>query len=254
MFNFRRGVPKQLKSIDLEKGEFSYLQNVDNISIMKYRDKKVIYLIFSNCSPDVVVSGKGNKEKPLVVDLYNKFMGSVDQIDQQVNNYSQVRKTVSWAKKTLIRLFELCQVSARGLWSRYSGLPEGRADDSVRAFMYELSDEWTGFSKILERERSQKLEMRNNSCHQPVKSENRRVCRVCLVESGEKKKSVYFCASCESLPALCPECFIPFHSEKSHKYLQKRNRTPKKLVEQNKKLRLSFPYILWLLCVVLLFF
>ena len=203
LFSFRIGIPEILREVKLEKGEFVSLQNEDGISIMKYRDKKEIFLIFSTCAPkDTVVVG--NKTKPVSVNKYNKEMGHCDQTDQQCNLYSQLRRS-NWAHKLIFRLFELSQNSARGLFKEFSGW----TDTSVRAFARGVSTDWTGFNCVdnVETVREENVVEKSEHCLKNIPKRKR--CRVCALKKVRKDTS-FVCPACDR--GYCVECFFVFHS------------------------------------------
>lgn len=110
-----RGEPAEFKTLKLTKGETT-ARHDDNVMVLCWQDKRLVKMI-STCHQEekrvVNVRQRGQRElvpieKPTCIIDYNANMNGVDRIDQQIQYYPFVRKTIKWHKKFSTYLMELC--------------------------------------------------------------------------------------------------------------------------------------------------
>ena len=80
-------------------------------------------LTFCVADEDVVVKRRGkDKLVPLVVNIYNDSMGSVDRSDQMIISYPVERKRLKkWSKKMWLHLINMCVFNAQILQKKQGG-------------------------------------------------------------------------------------------------------------------------------------
>ena len=125
----RKILPKELLQIDkLKRGEYKFF-SANEISIVKLRDKKPVFVASNFYDPretDTVTKREKNVSKqifvcPKMVSQYNKFMRSVDLFDQRIPCYSVDRKS----KRNWIRiLVYFLQASLSNAFICYNDLNE----------------------------------------------------------------------------------------------------------------------------------
>ena len=94
---------------------------VDNMSIVQWRDKRLI-TILSTIHSDSPIStehrnhfapgGREVVDKPEAVVEYNKFMGGVDNGDQLLSYYGFPHRTLKWWRRAFFFLFDAAIVSS----------------------------------------------------------------------------------------------------------------------------------------------
>lgn len=92
----RKGIPQMVRDKKLQRGEFIYKQNSKGVPVLKWRDKKEIYMLSTKHDASCHPNGK-----PTVVADYNRMKGFVDPSNQMAAYSPFVRKTAKW----YIRLF-----------------------------------------------------------------------------------------------------------------------------------------------------
>ena len=106
----RRGMPEAIKGVMLkEKGDTLTVQK-GNLVATAWKDKKVVTYLSTNCDP--TESRVVQVSAPIVSDLYNKFMFSVDLADQKRMQYSTCRKSKKWYKYLFWFCFDLAVTNA----------------------------------------------------------------------------------------------------------------------------------------------
>lgn len=128
----RKGLPDQVKTKKLKKGEVVGMINNDGIRIMKYKDKKDIYMIstYHGTNKKTIKKIKNSGEivekksrkgetilKPAIIIEYNRIKGGIDLSDQMISYYSPARKSVKWYRKVL---FECIGIAILNSWVIYN--------------------------------------------------------------------------------------------------------------------------------------
>ena len=103
----RRGVPPEAKA-GLKKGERRTVSVDNNMSIVQWRDKRLITILSTIHSDSPISTERRNRfapggrevvEKPEAVVEYNKFMGGVDHGDQLLSYYGFPHRTLKWWRR-----------------------------------------------------------------------------------------------------------------------------------------------------------
>jgi len=133
----RKGIPADLKEEKVKKGTWSS-RSSDNLLLVKYHDKKEVYLMSTVCTDTPTPSGKlvrnpapadedepePQREEimmPHLVGVYNKYMNGVDRSDQMVSYYALRQKTMKWWKRLIFHVFNVAVVNAYILYKEYTG-------------------------------------------------------------------------------------------------------------------------------------
>ena len=93
----------------LEKREM-ISKSLNNISVIKWKDKRNVWMITNAFVPELVESFNryGNlKQKLNAIHVYNQNISSINQSDQILSYHSGLRKTVRSYKKVGIYIFEI---------------------------------------------------------------------------------------------------------------------------------------------------
>ena len=114
----RKGVPQIAKDKILrEKGETYFMHN-KHLLLVKYNDKKVVYLLSTVDRGEKILTGKVDPRsrqpirKPEVVVNYDKYMGGVDRSDQMVSYATFNARTLKWWKRVIFHVFSLAILNA----------------------------------------------------------------------------------------------------------------------------------------------
>ncbi|KAG1651798.1 hypothetical protein GQR58_026734 [Nymphon striatum] len=75
--------------------------------------------------------------KPACILAYNRFVGGIDTIDQQLHNYRVIRRTMKWCKKVAVRLIMQALLNSHRLYRMRDGNPK---DDRLQ----NTKDEYEG--------------------------------------------------------------------------------------------------------------
>ncbi|CAH1959610.1 unnamed protein product [Acanthoscelides obtectus] len=119
-----RGVPSELTQLQLKKGQSCFIRKGD-VLIVRYKDKKDVYVITSKLTADFVQKDQYSVvdkrvvvlQKPSHVDHYNSNMGAVDATDQDMEPYNAARKSYAWFKKVGIHVLQRMVLNAKVLYS-----------------------------------------------------------------------------------------------------------------------------------------
>ena len=91
----------------LKKGEM-ISKSLNDISVIKWKDKKYVRMITNAFIPELVksVNRHGNsKQKPNAIHVCNQKMSCINQLDQMLFYHLGLRKTVRWYRKVGIHIF-----------------------------------------------------------------------------------------------------------------------------------------------------
>ena len=137
-----------LIEINLEKGEAAFYESQLNPGVVacKYRamqdkasnQQKVVYML-STCHRQIMVdTGKNDRNgaaivKPGLVTAYNKHMGGVDRVDQQLHGIQILQRHYKWYKKLALRLLSQCMLNAQKIYAK-----ETQSNCSFLSFIHDV--------------------------------------------------------------------------------------------------------------------
>ncbi|CAK9810908.1 PiggyBac transposable element-derived protein 4 [Anthophora plagiata] len=214
----RKEVSSELKSKKLKIGETIAFPR-GKVCVMKWKDKKNIYLISTiHSSPMVdVETRKGTIKKPQLVLDYNHTMGGVDRVDQHLSTYLVPRKRgKKYYKKIFFHLLDLAIWNAFMLYQKSDGEMDSL---DFRLKVIELSIEKYKTTSISRSGRLSNVStpLRLSARQFPSfvsptanKENPTRQCFLCSRKKNENNKRVrkeirYMCAECD-----IPLCAIPY--------------------------------------------
>ena len=202
-----------LKDSDIPKGS-AVFKHYENILAVKYRaaknksdgKPKVVHLLSTKYNAAMKNTSKTDHDgniiqEPDAIIYYNKNMGGVDKIDQQLDNINIIRKSFKWYHKVFFRLFSVEMLSSHKIYKEKGGKYD---------FLQFVHDKITGRhfpSQSLYQGEAKK------------RKHNPKMCRVCYAkgkrtEAGLIIRSTQYCDECPEKPELClGECFRIYHTK-----------------------------------------
>ena len=220
----------------MKKGE-SIMRHKDKVMVLYWRDKRVVRMINTIHPHDTVLikereKGKGaaliQKEKPVCVDEYNRFMNGVDRMDQKVSYYPFMRRTLKWPVKFI---FYMLQVTMHNAFILHQ--IQGGKTKTLRQFHLDVIDRWTrlreeeddpeeeyvpptykvkapNMPKGFNPELPTRLDPKFHG-HTLVKMVIGKNCWYHRLQNQKNRKSTtWMCGKCQV--ALCVECFFVWHT------------------------------------------
>ncbi|XP_035232636.1 piggyBac transposable element-derived protein 4-like [Stegodyphus dumicola] len=221
----RKEVPKALLTKKLQKGQMLAYQR-GKVCITKWMDKKAVSLISTIHNAEMVqVSTSTNeiKRKAKVVMEYNKTMGGVDRMDQNLSNYPVIKKRgKKYYKKNIFHLLDICLWNAYVLYKKHGG------KDTNLQFRLEIIDRLIERHAAVEERKGRPgylpTPLRLTERHfleviPPTEKKLRpaRQCYVCSLKKNDngkriRKETRYFCPDCDVGLCLSP-CFKIYHTK-----------------------------------------
>lgn len=100
----RKSNPKEVINYKLKKGQQFSLRSDTNVMVMKWKDKRDIYMCTTKSTNKMVDINKHQKvsQKPESVVMYNKGKGCIDLSDQKASFSNPLRRTMKWYRKVII--------------------------------------------------------------------------------------------------------------------------------------------------------
>ena len=234
----RKNFAKDLVKENLEKGDAAFYSNSKGVLGVKYRavqnksgnKPKVVHMLSTLHKANMVDTGKKDKDKnpilkPSCILDYNRQMGGVDLVDQQLHSFHTLRKTYKWYRKLALRLLMQCMLNAHKAYQFQTG-----SKQDLLSFSHDVINMLLVSSPKLNRE----LPMRDTvhrltGRHFPAKKQPKegavdqrpkKKCRVCYARGirtakGAPVETVWICQSCPSQPGLHIEqgCFEAYHTQ-----------------------------------------
>ena len=120
-----QGLPKAVSKTKLTKRDQIVFCRKGNLLVLKWKDKRDVYILTGIHKADSVVSlkrtYKGEKiRKPEAIFIYNLYMSGVDLTDQFLASYSFLRRSVKWSKKLFIHFINMVMLNAYMLYKHYA--------------------------------------------------------------------------------------------------------------------------------------
>ena len=194
------------------------------------KQPKVVFML-STCH-DAITKNTGKIDhhsgnahiKPLMTMEYNKHMGGVDRVDQQLNSLKVLRKSFKWHKKLVFRLFSQVILNAHKVYQKVTGKNNVTFLKFLRELIVALvtqTENTNANARTLDETCTYLTGRHFISVRKPLPgvSDQRpsKQCKVCYAckkttDEGKPLKTVYICRFCPSEPGLHPECFEVYHS------------------------------------------
>lgn len=234
---YRRNFPRDFTADKaIPKGAAAFKHH-GNILAMKYRgakDKaqgqpKIVHLISTKHKANMMnttrVNAEGNiVQKPEAIMYYNKNMGGVDGIDQQLHSVQILRKTYKWYHKVFFRMLMMALLSAHKLYKNRE------RNIKFLQFIHDVLTSLVSEAPHLMQNPGRpndnlvRLTGRHFACQVRYQGQAAKRsfcpkwCRVCTArgiktEKGHPIRSTWQCPDCPGNPGLCPgECFKAYHT------------------------------------------
>ena len=231
----RKGLPQEIKALQLNQFEAKFFENGKGESVCAWRDKKaktnvVMVSSFHRNEMETLRRKRETVSIPTIVADYNRKMGGVDRFDQLLGYYSVVRrKTIKWWKKVLFWLLEAMLVNS---YIAFNDLhPQERQISLVdfkRKVVQQLVPESSpssveeslqGVSHFGSRTSTDIQSRFRNVPHLVDEDGQSRDCRVCSDrKSKNRRETRFFCTGCDDRPHLHPKnCFLRYHTVMDYK-------------------------------------
>jgi len=100
----RKSNPKQVVKKKLKKGEVESMRSDSNVLVLKWKDKRDLYMISTKHNSEMVEQHIKGKiiEKPKVVIDYNTGKASIDLSDQMSSYSNPLRRSLKWYRKVAL--------------------------------------------------------------------------------------------------------------------------------------------------------
>jgi len=171
---------------------------------------KVVCLLSTDHCNEVVPSSKTDRDgnpvlKPTCVLDYNRCMGGVDLMDQQLQSLLVIRKAYKWYKKVFFRLLMQCLLSSHKMYK-----PRGGRNDFLK-FLHDIVTQLLALAPRLAPTRTPLDSIARLTGHFPVKrayegqgsrrASKKKICRVCYAcglrtEKGGPIETTWVCDTC----------------------------------------------------------
>nr|XP_034839973.1 piggyBac transposable element-derived protein 4-like [Maniola hyperantus] len=225
----RRGLPKDIISTKLHKGEMIAKENDDGILVLKWKDKRDVLALSTKHSVGfVTVRSKRNRRKtalkPSVIAEYNKYKSAIDFSDQMGSYCNPLRRNVRWFQKLGIELLLTTSVVnayliyksrkrlttktytitkfRENLCIQLMDLQQRRATDPV------VTKHEFGKNPLTDH-RNRLIRRKCIHCYESLRQEGKS-----SVEAKKlTKKTSTVCLTCPTKPSVCASCFANKHSK-----------------------------------------
>ncbi|XP_045455647.1 piggyBac transposable element-derived protein 4-like [Melitaea cinxia] len=213
----RRGLPKNVISTKLKRGQCIGKMNKNGVKIIKWHDKRTVTMITTCKNHVAAVKEIGQKKrngeriyKPECISLYNLHKKGVDYSDQMTAYYSSLRRGIKWYRKLMMSfLFGTCVVNA---WIIHNNISKKK--ETLIDFVESIIQNITGCTFHDDIKSSEKKKY-----HSLEKIAKRKQCTLCYQElrktmtSREADKKVpkvkLMCVECKKV--FCLACFNKAH-------------------------------------------
>ena len=231
----RRDFTKGVVGVRLAAGESVKWTNDANVTVIKWHDKRDVYMVVTNdAGGDEVVQARRKRQEvqltvPTCIRSYNRLMGGVDHMDQMRSYYGVGRAGPKWWKYLFWGLINIGLVNAHVLWSLcHRPLPSNKRIYALKSFkmqlVHNLVDGFHADRRILLPAVVSKLTMERVidddlvAGHPLVQFAGRkRVCHVCSRNQVKTKKGRYIetsfgCITCKVYTCKAGRCFRDYHA------------------------------------------
>jgi hypothetical protein len=231
----RKKFPRELARADIEKGTsmFFTCNDVLAVKFRAHKNKsdgkpKVVHVLTTKNRNTVGPTKKKDAngdfiKKPTCVLDYNKEMGGVDKVDQQLHQLHVLRKSYKWYKKIFLRILLQSSLNAHKLY-RLSG--EGNQDflgflKNTITIMFSSAPKLHKAPRNVAHDDLIRLTGHDHFAMRRLLPEGSqrdkakfmyKVCKVC-----KKGQTPWVCKGCPDLPGLHMEhCFEIYHTERDY--------------------------------------
>ena len=234
----RTGTPEVMKKPPrMAKGDM-ITATEGRLFFLKWKDKRDVNMLTTLHDDSVITKRRrtsgvpgGFEEisKPVAVEMYNRYMGGVDKLDQLLAYYGFSQRTFKWWRKAFFTLFDIAIINSYIL---YTLSTQSNRKKSHLHFRIELAKQLlheashpvpspsvqllTSHSSQSSLSRPARLTERHFPDKVPSRSNgtpSQRDCAVCSGNKGRKRKTTtYYCKQCEVGLCVVP-CFELYHTK-----------------------------------------
>jgi len=243
----RKGVPQELKTVKLKKGESVAMSN-GILQLLKWKDKRDVHMCTSIHNADFLDvpgrvdhnTGEAIRRPSCIID-YDKYMGAVDRCDQMITYPAFKRRTLKWWKKVFFHMLMMATLNSYLLYKEHClklrkkpVLHRVFRKEIVKALVAETTPQPIAvrgaanprdIERLTGRHFLTKIEKKEGQKSKPL-----RTCPVCSTTTGKRKtvgdgrktvRSTYECRECDV--GLCVDpCFKIYHINKDFKQAYQR--------------------------------
>lgn len=229
----RKGLPKNVVTARLKKGEIIGKENNTGIVVMKWKDQRDVLALSTYHNLDIVPTGKRNRKnveisKPKLILDYNKGKSGIDLSDQMASYSTPIRKSIRWYHKVACELLlGTAVVNAYIVYKALSGANLGivqfREALCTSLLNLDASTVLTPQSVLtplnsnkrkhefgnteLTDNRDRKVRRRCVHCYEKLRKEGKN-----FKEARDTTKRVItVCTLCDNRPSVCLNCFNTVH-------------------------------------------
>ena len=231
----RRGLPPQIRSTTLERGESMSWKN-DSLLVIAWQDKRPVHVLSTLSQPgEMETVGRRERDGSLVsvscpsaILTYTKYMGGVDLGDQLRKYYSVRLKCNKNYKYIFWFIFDVC-ITNSIILSKFctSPTPTSSNESRLKQFRVQLAKSLIGNYQSRQRagRRSSSATAQPTPASTPFhtpRHHRRQQCVYCqrCRNPPSRRESVWQCLACEGAPTFCltgredgTDCWSLWHSE-----------------------------------------
>ena len=122
----RRGMPIEVKTAKLKKGEMKSAVVEEGMLALKWMDKRPVTMLSTIHDESTVTKRRRTRlapggheeiEKPTMIERYNTYMGGVDKADQLMSYYGFSHRTLKWWRRAFFHLVDNAIVNSYILYT-----------------------------------------------------------------------------------------------------------------------------------------
>lgn len=216
----RKGIPVDVKFKKLKRGELIAMQNKKGIMVLKWKDKRDIFMLSTKHSAEMVEVRKKNYvcDKPVIVVDYNKGKCGVDVSDQMIAYSTPHRRTLKWYIKLALELLLNTSVSNTLILYKLATRTKIKVPDFRMALAMHLTQRHSPALSNTPTRRRLRHEMQKKEGQAYLE---RKFCRECYkknvkllgskIAKNRTRKVTTYCPDCVDTPHLCLKCFNKVH-------------------------------------------
>jgi len=232
----RKGIPKEITTARLKRGEVFGRENESGIVIMKWRDKRDVLVLSTRHTDALENTGKKNRHgdnvvKPKAIVYYNQAKQGSDISDPLSSYQSTLRKSIRWYHKVVMELLMgTAVVNALIQHNDYRREVLGDTPLPIVAFRERIVTQLLNYGNSTPYDHQAHVvtsthHLRETEEREHGKRTDRRKRRYCVecystytetygrdIAKKKAKRVTTECAACPGNPRLCFACFPKFHA------------------------------------------
>jgi len=199
-----------VRNANVQKGESVGFRQ-DEVMIVKYADKKDVYVIStvhynSTTHNDSRGPCRPQADQPNAATDDNKNTDGVDKMNQVLQLYDPCHKTVKWYRKLIVHLLHVCMLNAWVLYNKSGGKKKFPKFQQLVIAQMLFTDDGDSTDDVPVVESLARLTQKHFLDTIPAtekKSKAQKRWRVCWSRERVRRDVRYHCPDCPSKPGLC---------------------------------------------------